>query len=132
MDQICFGLELGKVEITSSPTNTRLKKNPFSIKRWFSKQGLELSLDYILLCIFSAGPLSHIELRVGFEAWGQSNFQVNRPLINWEKIGLCHVCHYRAFIAFSITILGEKKLQPPFKVHFMSVFFFWKSCSNFG
>ena len=31
-------------------------------------------------------------MRVGFEAWGP-NFQVNRPLINWEKIGLCHVCH---------------------------------------
>ena len=60
------------------------------------------------------------------------NFQVNRPLINWEKIELCHVCHYRAFIAFSITILGKKKLQPPFKVYFMSVFFFWKSSSNFG
>ena len=43
-------------------------------------------------------------MRVGFEAWGL-NFQVNRPLINWEKIGLCHVCHCFFIAAFSITIV---------------------------
>ena len=43
-------------------------------------------------------------MRVGFEAWGL-NFQVNRPLINWEKIELCHVCHCFFIAAFSITIV---------------------------
>ena len=42
-------------------------------------------------------------MRVGFEAWGL-NFQVNRPLINWEKIGLCHVCHC-FHCCLSITIV---------------------------